>query len=194
MRPGNLLVRRANEGDLTYLEEILRACKDQLRENGVDQWDDSYPDMTTFAADVLGQNLYVAAVPGYPIAGAVVVDSCQEPEYAQVPWRGVGASIGVIHRLMVRPCCQRRGVARSLIRFAEAWTRRLGYGDIRMSAGTGNLPALRLYAALGYHNAGAMRFRKGLVSSFEKDLALPALRIRKRSTHNSAVRQNAAGR
>jgi ribosomal protein S18 acetylase RimI-like enzyme len=174
MQRGNLLFRRATEGDLTRLEDILLACKDQLRENRIDQWDDSYPDMKTLGADVLGQNLYVAAVRGYPIAGAVVVDKYQEPEYAQVPWRGVGASVGVVHRLIVRPCCQRRGVGRSLMHFAEAWTRRLGYRELRLSVCAGNVPALRLYAALGYHNAGAVQLRKGRVSCFEKDLALPA--------------------
>jgi GNAT superfamily N-acetyltransferase len=120
---------------------------------------------------VQNRALFVAAAPGHPIAGVFVIDERQEPEYAAVPWTIVGTSVGVVHRLMIHPSVQRRGLGRLLMRFAEQRARRLGYGAIRLDAFTGNGPSLALYAALGYRDVGGVRLRKGQFRCFEKAIA-----------------------
>ena len=170
----NVLVRRAHEDDLPRLCDLLRVCVEQMRSGGIDQWDDVYPAEATLRADIAAGSLYVAAAPGHPIAGAFVVDQREEPEYASVAWRLVGAPVGVVHRLMIHPVCQRRGLARHLMAFAEIAARRAGCRTIRLDAFTGNAPSLRLYRALGYVDVGQVRFRKGLFRCFEKDIALAA--------------------
>ena len=174
MRLSNVLVRRAHEDDLPRLGDLLRTCITHMRAGGIDQWDDVYPAEATLRADIAAGSLYVAAAPGHPIAGAFVVDQREEPEYASVAWRLVGAPVGVVHRLMIHPVCQRRGLARHLMKFAEIAARREGCAAIRLDAFTGNAPSLRLYEALGYADVGQVRFRKGLFRCFEKDIALAA--------------------
>jgi GNAT superfamily N-acetyltransferase len=169
MRLMNVLVRRAHEDDLPRLGALLRACVAQMRDLGIDQWDEVYPDEATLRADVRAGTLYVGAAPAHPVAGAFAVDRRQEPEYAAVPWRFDGAA-GVVHRLMVHPSWQRRGLARLLVGFAEVTARRLGCGAMRLDAFTGNAPSLRLYQSLGYRDAGAVRFRKGEFRCLEKEL------------------------
>jgi GNAT superfamily N-acetyltransferase len=166
----NVLVRHAHEDDLSRLLELLRACVTQMQSSGIDQWDDVYPSEATLRADVAAGSLYIAAAAGHPLAGAFVVDQRQEPEYAAVPWRLADAPVGVVHRLMIHPSCQRRGLGRHLMGFAEISARRLGCGAIRLDAFTGNAPSLRLYESLGYRDAGAVRFRKGTFRCFEKAL------------------------
>jgi len=167
----NVLVRRAHEDDLPRLCDLLRVCVEQMRSGGIDQWDDVYPTEATLRADIAAASLYVAAAARHPVAGAFVVDQREEPEYAGVRWRLVGAPVGVVHRLMIHPDCQRRGLARHLMAFAEIAARRAGCRTIRLDAFTGNAPSLRLYRALGYVDVGQVRFRKGLFRCFEKDLA-----------------------
>jgi GNAT superfamily N-acetyltransferase len=171
MRISNVLVRRAHEDDLPRLADLLHACVTQMQAGGIDQWDDVYPTLATMRADVAAGTLYVAAAPGRPIAGAFVVDQREEPEYAAVAWRLVGTPVGVVHRLMIHPDCQRRGLARHLMRFAEIAARRAGCAAIRLDAFTGNAPSLSLYRTLGYADVGQVRFRKGVFRCFEKDLA-----------------------
>jgi GNAT superfamily N-acetyltransferase len=167
----NVLVRRAHEDDLPRLGDLLHACVAHMRAGGIDQWDDLYPTEATLRADVAAGTLYVAAAPGRPIAGAFVVDQRPEPEYATVAWRFVGKPVRFVHRLMVHPDCQRRGLARHLMKFAEIAARREGCAAIRLDAFTGNAPSLGLYRRLGYEDVGEVRFRKGLFRCFEKDLA-----------------------
>jgi ribosomal protein S18 acetylase RimI-like enzyme len=171
MRLSNVLVRRAHEDDLPRLGDLLRACVAQMRAGGIDQWDDLYPTEATLRADVASGTLYVAAAPGRPIAGAFVVDQREEPEYASVAWRLVGKPVRFVHRLMIHPECQRRGLGRHLMKFAEISARRAGCAGLRLDAFTGNAPSLGLYRGLGYEDVGEVRFRKGLFRCFEKDLA-----------------------
>jgi GNAT superfamily N-acetyltransferase len=171
MRPSHVLVRRAHEDDLPRLADLLRACVAAMRNRGIDQWDDVYPTEATLRADIMAGSLYVAAAPGTPIAGAFTVDRREEPEYATVAWRLVGRPVSVVHRLMIHPTCQRRGLGRHLMTLAEIAARRAGCGALRLDAFTGNEPSLRLYAKLGYDEVGQVRFRKGLFSCFEKDLS-----------------------
>jgi len=169
----NVPVRDAHEDDLPRVTQLLRVCVESMRANGIDQWDDVYPDEATLRADVRNGTLFVAAALEHPIAGAFVLDERQEPEYAAVPWTIVGKPVAVVHRLMVHPSVQRRGIARALMGFAEHRARDLGYGAIRLDAFTGNAPSLGLYEALGYRDVGGVRLRKGLFRCFEKALVAP---------------------
>jgi GNAT superfamily N-acetyltransferase len=175
-RPGvrNVLVRPAHDGDLPLVGELLRDCVAQMRADGIDQWDDVYPTTATLDGDARAGTLYVAVAEGLPIAGAFAMDERQEPEYAAVPWAVGAPRIGVVHRLMVHPRCQGRGLGPHLMRFAEARARRLGYGTLRLDAFTANPRSLQLYAGLGYRDAGAVTFRKGQFRCFEKDLSAGA--------------------
>ena len=166
----NVLVRRAHADDLPRLLDLLRACVTAMQVGGIDQWDDVYPTEATLSADLAAASLYVAAAPGHPLAGAFTFDQRQEPEYADVAWRTVGAPVGVVHRLMIQPSCRRRGLGRHLMAFAELAARRLGCGAIRLDAFAGNAPALGLYRTLGYADVGEVRFRKGRFRCFEKAL------------------------
>jgi ribosomal protein S18 acetylase RimI-like enzyme len=121
--------------------------------------------------------MYLAAVEGHEMAGALVLNEYQDPEYAGVPWTIRDGRVAVVHRLMVDPACQGRGIGRGLMRFAEDRARELGYGVIRLDAFTANPRALRLYRRLGYHDAGSVTLRKGVFRCFEKGLVGEVLSI-----------------
>jgi GNAT superfamily N-acetyltransferase len=174
MSVSNVLVRPAHEDDLPRVGELLRDCIAAMRADGVEQWDDVYPNASTMLADVRGGTLYVASAKGFPIAGAFTINDRQDPEYADVPWTILAPRVAVVHRLMVHPRLQGGGLGPFLMRFAELRARRLGYRALRLDAFTANPRALRLYATLGYHDAGAVTFRKGVFRCFEKDLAVYA--------------------
>jgi GNAT superfamily N-acetyltransferase len=165
------LVRRAHGDDLPRLAALLRDCCAQMQRDGIDQWDDLYPTDATLRADVAAGTLHVAATPERATAGAIAVDQRAEPEYADVAWHFTRSPVGVVHRLMIHPSCQRRGLGRHLMGFAEAEARRLGCATLRLDTFTGNAPSLALYASLGYRAAGLVRFRKGTFRCFEKELA-----------------------
>jgi ribosomal protein S18 acetylase RimI-like enzyme len=169
-------IRLADGRDLDAVMQLVGCCIDDMRAAGIDQWDEVYPDRATLAADAREKTLYLASTDVEPLVGILVLNEYQNPEYADVPWTIHASRVAVVHRLMIDPRLQRRGLARELMRFAEGRARELGYGAIRLDAFTLNPRALRLYHGLGYGDAGPVTFRKGVFRCFEKSVGGDTLR------------------
>jgi len=164
-----LTIRAATAADLDAVVALLGRCVAGMQAAGIDQWDPVYPNRRVLAADISAGMMHAAAV-DRAIAGIVVLNEYQDPEYADVPWTFVTGPIAVVHRLMIDPACQRQGVARELMAFVEREAGRRGFAAIRLDAFTQNPRALRLYQGLGYRDAGGIRLRKGAFRCFEKRL------------------------
>jgi len=170
----DVTVRLAEARDLDDLLGLLRDCVTDMQARGLDQWDDVYPDRATLTSDIQAGSLYLAARAGtVPLLGALTINQRQEPEYAEVAWQILVEPIAVVHRLMVHPTAQRTGLGRFLMRFAEGEAHRLGCRAIRLDTMDANARALALYRALGYREAGGVRFRKGAFTCFEQRVAAP---------------------
>jgi GNAT superfamily N-acetyltransferase len=149
---------------------LLGRCIEDMRRRGIDQWDELYPTRERFLSDVSAASLYLALMGQERVIGAFTLDQNQDAEYASVQWTMSNGSVAVVHRLMVDPDYQGRGIAQEMMRFAEhaAWS--VGCGVMRLDAFASNPQALRLYRTLDYRDAGEVRFRKGAFLCFEKRL------------------------
>ena len=169
----DVTVRLAEVGDLDDLLVLLRTCVQEMQARGLDQWDDIYPDRATLARDIETRTLYLATRAGAPVLGALTLNQRQDPEYADVAWQIAVEPIAVVHRLMVSPSAQRTGMGRFLMEFAEREAHRLGYRAIRLDTMDANQRALAFYRALGYRQAGGVRFRRGAFTCFERRVGEP---------------------
>jgi len=155
----------AGPDDLATTLSIVRRSIVAMRSAGVDQWDDHYPDESTLADDIAAESLFLIRCEEQPV-GLIVLNEHQEPEYGTVSWR-LGGRVMVVHRLVIDPEFQRRGLATELMRFAEEWA--IGVFDsIRLDAFAANPAAVSFYENLGYVRAGTVTFRKGEFVCFEK--------------------------
>jgi len=155
------------------VDEILalaRSCVEQMVCRGIRQWDDIYPDRSSIERDVRDDSALLARHNGEVIA-YLALDSTQDPEYAQVDWHLDDVPIAIVHRLMVSPARQGRGLGRWCMAVAEQRAAQAGYATMRLDAFTGNPRAIRLYERLGYRAAGVVHFRTGEFMCFEKALA-----------------------
>lgn len=166
-----LRIRRGEASDLPALLDTLTRCVFLLRKQGIRQWDDRYPGPGRFSKDISLGTLSIAEVQGV-VAAAVVLDTEQYAEYGQVNWQCGHGTAGVVHRLMVRPEFQHQGLARRMMKHAEAEAGRAGFSSIRLDAFTKNPAALRLYEQLEYLRVGTVRFRQGEFVCFEKGLSV----------------------
>lgn len=144
-------------GQIFEIEEILaltRACGQEMRDNGIDQWDENYPNREVIMQDLQTQTLF-AYRENDEILGIVVLNETQDEEYAQVSWStsDIARNI-VVHRLAVKPNEQRRGIARQLMDYAEAWARDNYYDAIRLDTFSQNPRNQRFYLNRGYTDLG----------------------------------------
>lgn len=110
-----------------------------------------YPSDEYLMESILNQTLYIGQLDGEIIAAMIVNHDCNEG-YAAVPW-GVDAAeeeVTVIHALGVLPSSSRKGFAKTMVKEAISLARVTGQKALRLDVLSGNLPAEKLYAGMGF--------------------------------------------
>ncbi len=91
------------------------------------------------------------------VAAAAKIDQNQVPEYAGAPWRypeAPDAQVMVLHTLVVDPAFAGQGCGTQFVAFYEEYALACGCPYLRMDTNARNAAARRLYARLGYWEAG----------------------------------------
>ena len=130
-------------------EEEGRACIGWLR--GV------YPTAETAGAALGRGDLYVLEENG-TVLSAAVINAIQPDGYDRGAWRypAQEGQVLVLHTLVVDPAVAGRGLGRRFVAFYEDLARKTGRPFLRMDTNEKNGRARRLYAALGYREAGTV--------------------------------------
>ena len=161
--------RPATIGDLDALVSLYGAATQDMREKGIDQWDEYYPDREILTEDAESGDMTLGLLDG-ELACAYVVNREYEPEYELGAWEHTGGDFCVLHRLCVNPEMQGRGLARQAMARMEKNALERGFDSVRLDVFSQNLHARRLYEKLGYRRTGEVRFRKGIFYLMEKGL------------------------
>ncbi|MDX2361959.1 MAG: GNAT family N-acetyltransferase [Crocinitomicaceae bacterium] len=148
-----------SHGELHEIDEIIaltKACGLHMRENGIDQWDENYPDRLSITNDLTGKTLFTYRE-GKVILGIVVLNEHQDEEYAEINWSTSESDRNiVVHRLAVHPDHQGKGIARKIMDFAEQFAREEEYDAIRLDTFSQNPRNQRFYTNRGYTDLGAV--------------------------------------
>jgi RimJ/RimL family protein N-acetyltransferase len=166
-----LPVSLATDRDIAALLQLATSCIGRMREEGIEQWDEIYPSETDLRRDIAAQALWILRE-REEIVGCMTLDANQDPLWDGIDWQFTAGPIAAVHRLMVSPSHQRRGLARRLMAFAEAQACRTQRAVVRLDAFVQNRASMALYEKLGYRHAGTAMMRKGLFAGFEKNLTL----------------------
>lgn len=121
-------------------------------------WDRAiYPTLDTARRAQADGELYVLEEDGV-VAASARFNQHQEDAYAQVPWRYPAApeQVYVMHTLVVSPAFGQRGCAADFIAWYERRARTLGCTALRIDTNARNARARRMYARLGFREAGVI--------------------------------------
>lgn len=124
-----------------------------MRSNGIDQWDENYPDLETLRLDIQNRQLFAYYIENV-IVGIVVLNSNQDEEYELMDWTNKDLPFLVVHRLAVDPRFQGQGIARKLMDFCEDHCRKIGIKSIRLDTFTKNPRNQKFYENRGYKKLG----------------------------------------
>jgi ribosomal protein S18 acetylase RimI-like enzyme len=147
----------AGENDLDEIMDLIRNCIEDMRSQGIFQWDEKYPTREIFQHDIETGSLH-AVKRDNEIVGIVSMTEEQPPEYSTVNWSAQGGRILVVHRLAVNPVWHRRGIAGKLLNHVEEYATKNKYTSIRLDAYSGNPRALGLYEKHRYKRVGQVHF------------------------------------
>lgn len=117
-----------------------------------------YPTERTALDSLEADTLFVLEQGGV-IAAAAKIDQNQVPEYVNAPWRYPDApsnQVMVLHTLVVDPGRSGQGFGTQFVRFYEQYALEHRCPYLRMDTNARNIAARRLYARLGYWEAGVI--------------------------------------
>lgn len=148
-----------SHGELHEIDEIIaltKACGLHMRQNGIDQWDENYPDRESILNDLETKTLF-AYRENDTVLGIVVLNEKQDEEYAEINWSTSEDQRNlVVHRLAVLPDQQGKGIARKLMDFAETFAKEQGYDAIRLDTFSQNPRNQRFYENRNYTKLGSV--------------------------------------
>lgn len=150
-------IRPATADDLPRIEQIYDAIHTAEKTGAASVgWARGvYPTRATAQAALDDGALFVLTDGGALVA-AGRIDQAQVPVYAQVPWQYAAPpeQVLVLHTLVVDPAVAGHGCGTQFVRFYEQRARALGCPELRIDTNAKNANARRLYAYLGYREAG----------------------------------------
>lgn len=151
-------IRKAKFSDLAAVSAIYERIHD-AEESGssVVGWIRGiYPTAATAEKALRAGTLYVMEENG-SIAAAAKIDGEQVPEYSGADWLCKNVpedKVLVLHTLVVDPLRSGHGLGSRFVGFYEALAAEMGRPFLRMDTNVKNFAARRLYARLGYREAG----------------------------------------
>ena len=154
-------IRPATAADIPAITAIYDAILDREEAGPVyTNWQrGKYPTADTARQALEAGTLFVGEESGF-LWGVVNLNGIQLPEYDVIPWTipAERDRVAVIHTLCIHPAASGQGRAKQMVAFCEETSRRQGKTVMRLDTWEGNLPANRMYPALGYRYAGAAEF------------------------------------
>lgn len=132
MNAAKLIFRKASKTDTAFLMNIIKQAQADLKAQGVDQWQNGYPNEQTIQADISSGTSYVLLADG-DIVGTACISFDGEPSYDKI-YGGSWLSdyrYAVIHRIAVASAVKRNGFASALMLKALTLCSESGIKSIR---------------------------------------------------------------
>ena len=151
------MIRHATPKDITQIMEIVADAVLFLRNHNIPQWQNNYPNVTTFMQDITNRTLYVEETDGI-ITGMANIATTRDPQYDKI-YEGAwltNSPYAVVHRIAVRGSALGHGVACKLLTFAEEVAKEHNLTSIRIDTHRANSPMNHLLLKMGYEYCGVI--------------------------------------
>lgn len=164
-----MIIRKAAKKDLEKIMEMYKSCVSAMLDIGIDQWDESYPNIDIITSDINAETFYVAEI-NTKIIGGINIDQNQDKSYLGINWEDISNSCLVVHRLAVRKEFWNKSIGKKLMLFGENLTIEKGLRSVRLDTYSGNPKAIQFYRKLGYKQLGEidLKANKDKYHCFEK--------------------------
>ena len=153
------MIRLGNVSDINVVLDITKSCATYMIQNGIYQWNEYYPDQTSFLNYIENRELYVYTKERKVVACISLCNKIDEI-YRPVKWKTKNKNNLYIHRLAVHPEFQQKGIGRRLMDFAEIYAKEKKYNSVRLDTFSLNKRNLKFYESRGYERREGIYFPK----------------------------------
>ncbi len=157
----NLEVRKAELHELDRIEELFNEARAFIATQGIDQWQNGYPEREILEKDIVDGNRYVVCENG-KILASVGFFMGEDPTYAEIDGQWINDSSYVcIHRICVDNTAKGMGLGGAMVRACEEICRKNKCRNIRCDTHEGNKPMRRMLEKNGFVYCGVIHLATG---------------------------------
>ncbi len=150
--------------DLPQITSIIRDAQLFLASNGIDQWQDGYPDESIILNDISNKESYIIKNIEGDAMGIAMFSTKQEPTYLVIEGNWLTddkSEYGVIHRMAVSSSHRGEGVAKFIFNTCEQLLVENNISSMRIDTHEGNKAMQDLLQKLGYIYCGIIYLDNG---------------------------------
>ena len=154
--------RKAVVKDIDEIMEIINAAQNYLAEQGIDQWQNNYPNQKTIKEDMKNDNLYVLEKKNRVTAVAAIIFG-EDPTYDYIEngnWLSDGL-YAVIHRAAVAPEYKGQGLVSKIFENTYKMAKELKAESLRIDTHPDNLPMQRAIEKENFSYCGIIYIEDG---------------------------------
>lgn len=157
-----LTFRLSTQQDVARMMELVQQAQTFFKQNGIDQWQNGYPNPQQLAADIEVGASYVALQDGVVVGTAALYFGI-EKDYLKIhegQWN-TGEPYAAIHRVAVDNQCKGQGVAPALYHFLEEVCRTNGIQFVRGDTHRDNIAMQKFMEKMGFSRCGIIYLSDG---------------------------------
>lgn len=157
IRKDGFLMRSTTIDDIEKVLEIIEDAKKTIKELGIDQWQNGYPNRDVIENDIKDEKSFVLEKDGN-ILGTVVVAFEKENSYENITegqWLTDGYYF-VIHRLAVDTNYKNNGIATKILELIEEKIKNTNIKSIKVDTHEGNIPMRKFLEKNGFIQCGVI--------------------------------------
>lgn len=158
----------AQENDLGAAMDIINSAKKLLRDSGVDQWQNGYPDEACILQDIRAGKGYFIEKNGEKL-GYLCVDYDGEPAYEHLKgsW-GTPEPYVVVHRMAFAPAARGKGLTDAVFPIVEEMSRARGVHSFRVDTDEDNKRIKHILSKNGFTYRGTIWFDNSVKIAYDK--------------------------
>lgn len=172
-----MLFRKSEPKELENILEIVVETQKYFKENGIDQWQNGYPNRETILDDMNKDQSYVLLDDNDEICGICTISFIEEESYKKIvdgEWKSDIETVpyGVIHRIAIKGNLKKKGVGSFIFREVEKIVRAKNINSIKVDTHEDNKPMQESMKRNGYEYCGVVYIQGGAKRvAFEKLLS-----------------------
>lgn len=158
-----MTIRKSAAGDLPAILALYQDARAALKAQGVDQWQDGYPEERDVRRDLENGTSFVLEENGRVVATACLAFG-REPTYDRIEggtWASDPLEYGFLHRIAVSSAAKGKGAAGLLFDELKRQARERGVSVIRGDTHRDNLPMRRVMEKNGLTYRGIIHVEDG---------------------------------
>ena len=158
----------AQEQNIPRIMALIDQAKAFLKANGVDQWQDGYPDRPCIEKDIEDKIGYLCLLGG-KIVGYLCIDFCGERAYDSINGRWISDQpYVVVHRLALDNSVKGRGLTSCVLELVEDMARKRDVHSFKMDTDQDNDIMKHVLQKNGFSYCGTICFDNSEKIAYEK--------------------------